>query len=169
MAKVSDIYAGDFITAAELPRGQRVVAVIIGATSEVVGQDSNAGQKVILSLQSRDGRNWPRRVILNKTNATVLAATFGDNTDGWLRRAIEIWQEMVSFQGRIVPGMRMAPAVPAAAAAEPRPQRPTEDGLGTALATRLAAPASAPPPPASGIPTDPPQPVGEIIDDEIPF
>jgi hypothetical protein len=72
MAKVSETYHGQFVSGAELqPLGQRRSAVIHTVTSEAVGQDSTV-HKLVLDLVAKDGRPWPRRLVLNKGNALAL-------------------------------------------------------------------------------------------------
>ena len=113
MAKVSETYAGAFVTGAELqPLGLRRSALIHQAVQELVGQE-NATPKIVLDLVSKQGLPWPRRVVLNKTNALQLAAAFGDDTDDWVGKSIEIWGEMVMFKGKATPGIRIAAAAPA--------------------------------------------------------
>ncbi len=143
MARVSETYAGAFVTGAELqPLGQRRQAVIHQASSEVVGQDSTT-PKIILDLVSKQGQAWPRRVVLNKTNALLLAATFGDETDDWVGKGIEIWGEMVMFKGKTTPGIRLA-------------------AINSAPAVRMAGQPM--PVPTSAVPSN-----SDVHDDEIPF
>jgi hypothetical protein len=119
MAKVSETYAGAFVTGAELqPLGQRRQAVIHQAVQEIVGQE-NAQPKIVLDLVSRQGQPWPRRVVLNKTNALALANAFGDDTDAWPGKPIEIWGETVMFRGKATPGIRLAAAATTASALPP--------------------------------------------------
>lgn len=158
MAKISDVYAGDYVSASELPDGRRIAAVVMGAVVEAVGQEQQ--KKVVLTLAAPDGRPWPRRMVLNKTNAGILAAMYGDETTPWTGRHIEVWKEPTQFQGKIVPGIKLAAAAPPPLAA-----------AGTGLAIPMPAPAAAP---GNGTAAPlwpsppPPAPVGEI-DDEIPF
>jgi hypothetical protein len=42
---------------------------------------------------SAGGRQWPKDVVLNKTNALHLQAAYGDDTDGWSGQRIEIWRD----------------------------------------------------------------------------
>jgi hypothetical protein len=126
MAKVSETYAGAFVTGAELqPLGQRRQAVIHQAVQEIVGQE-NAQPKIVLDLVSRQGQPWPRRVVLNKTNALALANAFGDDTDAWPGKPIEIWAETVMFRGKATPGIRLA-AVGATTSALPPPPPASND------------------------------------------
>lgn len=140
MPRVSEVYSGNYVTAAELQSKGRVPAVITKAETESVGQDQV--QKVVLSLASRGGQPWPRRLVLNKTNSLILASAYGDDTDGWLDRQVEVWAENTHFQGRMVQGIRLAPAV---------------------------APAIPMPPPAKPEKAKPTNGGGRDLDDEIPF
>src|ERR1700681_1737287 len=101
---------GDFVSSGELPDGRRVAALIHNASVEEVGQEQQ--RKVVLVLVSLDGRAWPRKLVLNKTNAGLLAAAFGDDTIARPGRAIEVWKEAVSFQGKIMPGVKVAAGAP---------------------------------------------------------
>jgi hypothetical protein len=128
MPKISNVYAGDYVQAAQLPDGQRVVAMIGAATLEEVGQERD--QKVVLALRATDGRPWPKGLVLNKTNALILSAAYGDDTTPWVGQTVEIWKEPVNFQGRIVPGIRLAPHVRVAAAGGGVPAAPVPGAPG---------------------------------------
>lgn len=130
MPTIDDIYAGDYITADELPDGRRVPAVITYAAVEEVGQDQR--KRVVLTLRAPDNRPWPRKVVLNKTNAGLIAAVAGKDYATWPGRSLEVWKEPVSFQGKIVNGVKVS-AVPSATAA-----------TGSTLAIPMPAPAAAP-------------------------
>jgi hypothetical protein len=112
MPKISEVYAGQFVNAAELPMGRRVGAVITAASAQTVGQGDQASIKIVLGLEAHDGRAWPKQVVLNKTNAVMLAAVMGDDTAAWVGQSIEIWRERVMFAGKLVDGLRMAAASP---------------------------------------------------------
>jgi hypothetical protein len=60
-----------------------------------------------------------RGLVLNKTNGQLLAHCFGNDTDSWLNRQIELYSEPVQFQGRIVSAIRVRP--PQQAAPPPQP------------------------------------------------
>jgi hypothetical protein len=120
MAKVSETYAGTYLNASELlPLRKRRIGVVHGASVEAVGNDQD--NKIVLELVSSKGEPWPKSVILNKTNAMQMAAAFGDDTDQWPGKTIEVWAENVMFQGKFVPGIRVqaasAAALPAMASA----------------------------------------------------
>jgi hypothetical protein len=107
MAKIDEVYAGSFVRADELPLGRRITAIIAVAEVEMVGQGEQATAKVVLDLCAQDGRKWPRRLVMNKTNAMMLAAVFGNETAAWRGHPIQLWREKVMFGGRMVDGIRM--------------------------------------------------------------
>lgn len=63
-------------------------------------------------------------LILNKTNATVLASIHGPETDQWVGRSIDLRVEKVSFQGQMMDGIRVAPATQTAATTPATPATP---------------------------------------------
>ena len=48
-----------------------------------------------------------RRMVLNKTNANIIAEMFGDDPDAWINREITLHVQSVEFQGKIVPSIRV--------------------------------------------------------------
>jgi hypothetical protein len=156
MPKVSETYTGQYLNATELmPLGQRRYALIHQVTQELVGQNKDA--KLVLDLVSTNGRPWPKSCVLNKGNALQLQAAYGDDTDDWMGKRIEIWAENVSFQGRIVPGIKVLP--------QPS-QQPVRalPAAGQGNGAQAPQPAAGPVrnPPVTGVP-------GDDLDDEIPF
>jgi hypothetical protein len=135
MPLVSQTYAGAFLNAADLgPLGQRRTALIHAVTVETIGQENR--QVLVLDLVGSNGRPWPKRAVLNKSNSVQMAAAYGDNTDGWLGKRIEIWAENVFFQGRLVPGIKTLPALAAA---------PPAGGTGAAASIPATPPVQAAP------------------------
>jgi hypothetical protein len=150
MAKVSEIYSGQFLTAVELPPGRRTTAVIFSAEVEMIGQGREQSQKIVLSLTSPQGRAWPKSIVLNKTNSMTLAAAFGDDTDAWAGKSVVVWSEPTTFAGKRVQGIRID------VASQPAQSTPTT--------SRAAAPAS------SGLFGEGPgNRSGDDLNDEIPF
>jgi hypothetical protein len=131
MPRVEDVYTSSYVTGAELqPLGQRRQAVIHDATIEVIGRESPT-QKIVLSLVSAQGQPWPRKMVLNKTNAMTLAASFGSEIGAWPGKAIEVWSEIVNFRGQTTTGIRLAPAptrAPSTALAPTTPAAPGGNG-----------------------------------------
>ena len=46
-------------------------------------------------------------LILNTTNRRAIAEKLGDNMLGWVGKVIVIYPDMVDFEGRLVPGLRV--------------------------------------------------------------
>jgi hypothetical protein len=110
MVKVSSIYSSPYLAAGDLGSvGPRRSAIIRNVRQEVIGIDREV--KLTLTLANTAGQQWPKRIVLNKGNAQRLQAAFGDATDAWLGKEVEIWAEETSFQGKTVAGIRLAPTV----------------------------------------------------------
>ena len=163
MPSIDDIYSGSYVTASELPEGRRLEAIIVEAVSEIIGQQ-DARPRVVLQLMSKSGQHWPRRLVANKTNAMVLGSTFGKDYLTWRNRAILVWRELVQYQGRLVPGIRVMPSITDAASLAPAEPDPTNPG-GAVVA---AAADRRPPPLVPPRTTTPPQ-SSALPDDSIPW
>ena len=60
-------------------------------------------------------------MVLNKTNATTIGSVHGQELEGWTGKEIELFEQMVPFQGQNVAAIRVrAVAEPK----EPAPARP---------------------------------------------
>jgi hypothetical protein len=108
MPKVSAVYAGDFINASQLTP-EHISAVIAAVVLESVG-NNNPITKLVVDLRTPAGAPWPRRWVLNKRNSLILASAFGDDTDAWINRIIELWSEPTTFDGNPTLGIMVAPA-----------------------------------------------------------
>jgi hypothetical protein len=122
MAFISATYAGAYVTADDLKDGKHRQVVIASAEVETLGHGDNAQVKVVLGLKNLAGTNWRKKLPLNKTNAAMIAAIFGDDTASWHGRTIEVWAELVPFQGRLVNGLKARP-VPSQSPAITAPSR----------------------------------------------
>jgi hypothetical protein len=47
-------------------------------------------------------------LVLNKTNARTLARAFGEDTDAWTGKVVDLVVREVEFSGRVVPGLRVS-------------------------------------------------------------
>jgi len=65
--------------------------------------------------------NKPAGLILNKTNATVMASLHGAETDQWIGKLIDLRSEKVNFQGQMMDGVRIGPASQGAPTQAPPP------------------------------------------------
>ena len=107
--KVSEIYAGAHLKAIDLG-GRASQVQISDVTSEVFDED----EKIVLHFTGKD-----KTLVCNKTNSTMIAASFGDEAYNWKGKTIELYPDKVSFQGRIVDALRVRIPVPPVTAADP--------------------------------------------------
>ena len=73
---------------------------ISGIALEAVGDD---GDKPVMSFSETD-----QKLVLNKTNASLLAEAFGDEMADWEGQAILLKPETTDFAGKRVPCLRIA-------------------------------------------------------------
>ena len=98
--KISEAFPSSFLKAEDL--GGKIVEVKLTAVNyEKVGEDF----KLVCDLQ---GKN--KKLVLNKTNALMIASAFGDETDEWVGKIISLHSEKVAFQGKIVDALRVGMA-----------------------------------------------------------
>ena len=86
-------------------------------------------------------------LVLNKTNAQVIASFLGAETNAWIGQQIELYPTQVSFQGRVVDAIRVRqPVQPAAPVQQPvaqptappavQPAAPVQEQLAVQPATQ---------------------------------
>jgi hypothetical protein len=103
MPNITEMYPSRFFRAADVPK-RGITLVIEDVTEEEVNGDGEGKQKKwALKFKDED-----QLLVLNKTNAAILAEAFGPDTDGWLNKAIALRTEKVSFGGRMTDGIRVA-------------------------------------------------------------
>jgi F0F1-type ATP synthase alpha subunit len=84
------------------------VHTIKGVKLEDLGKDERKEERWILYF-----REASKGMVLNVTTIRVLEAAYGDDTDLWLGKKITIYVDPnVSFQGRVVGGLRLRPMKP---------------------------------------------------------
>lgn len=173
--KVGAMFPSKYITATEI--GQNVFRLTIArVVVEDVGDDSGH-QPVVYFQEAQKG------FVLNRTNANTLEWLYGDESDGWIGRQVDVFAEMTTFRGKPMLGKRLR-GPGGAGAVPPQAQTPPSQPLAQPLAAPIApqqpaadpfAGASTPRGPgeqatAQAQPTLPPHPgPGTDLDDEIPF
>ena len=113
MTTVSEAFPSNYLKAADL--NNRTVKVKIDKVIfEEIGQ--NKDRKPVMYFA-----DVKKGLVLNKTNAVEIAATHGDQMEGWTGKEIELFSQMVPFQGQNVAAIRVRAA---AEPKEPIPARP---------------------------------------------
>ena len=102
---ITDAFPSNFLKAADL-NGRTVTVTIESCDLESIGDGET---KPVLRF-----RGQSKGMVLNKTNALALAAGYGDDTSAWIGLPVQLSSQKVSFQGRIVDGLRVSVPAPAA-------------------------------------------------------
>lgn len=71
------------------------------------------GNKIILKFTGKE-----KVMVVNKTNAKIIASAFGGDTDGWIGKKIEIYPDKTMFGTDLVDCIRVRIPAPPAAAGE---------------------------------------------------
>ena len=111
MTTVSDAFPSNWLKAVDL-KNKTIKVTIDKVIFEEIGQ--NKDKKPVMYFEKVQ-----KGLVLNKTNATEIAATHGETMEGWTGKEIELFSMMVPFQGQNVAAIRVrAVAGVAVAAAE---------------------------------------------------
>lgn len=100
MVDINQIFGGNSLKAADLKGREHNVVI-----SEVTEKKFEDGNKLIISFQHRT-----KTLVCNKTNAERIAYVYGTNTDLWVGKEIQLYPDLVSYQGRQVDAIRVRPA-----------------------------------------------------------
>jgi hypothetical protein len=100
MVAVTQMYPSAYLKSADVPkRGQTLII------ERLVQEELNSGEtKWALYFQGEK-----RALILNKTNALNIAEKLGDDTARWVGKPVALQVVKVSFQGKLVDGIRVTP------------------------------------------------------------
>ena len=113
MTTVSDAFPSNYLKAADL--NNRTVKVKIDKVIfEEIGQDKDK-KPVMYFADVKKG------LVLNKTNATTIGSVHGQEIEGWTGREIELFTQMVPFNGQNVAAIRCRAVAEAAALAAADP------------------------------------------------
>ena len=139
---INDAYPkGEYISAADLkPTGPLKIS-IAGFEIKNFGED---GDKPVISFVGTD-----KKLVLNKTNGSVIADIHGSETNNWVGKQITLYPTKTDFGGKLVDCIRIQ---------HPEMAMPT-----------YQAPLPAQQPPGNGGDAAPPVPGSSELNDEIPF
>ena len=94
---ISNAFPSNYFKAADL--GGREPTVVIAACHM---QDLGGESKPVLPFAGP-----PPGLVLPRPNAAVLMDAFGDDTDKWKGKRIQLYSEKVFFQGQMKDGLRL--------------------------------------------------------------
>ena len=100
---VNQVYTGNFLKAADLGNTRAKVTISKVTLEEM---DDKTHKLCIHFIGKQLG------LLLNKTNAFIIAQAFGDESDSWKGQSIEIYSHQVMFQGKPVQGIAVQASAP---------------------------------------------------------
>jgi hypothetical protein len=109
--KASDVYAAAPLKVDVFD----TIEVIHGTVTGVAKKHFENGAKLVLTLDDE----WT--LVLNAGNYRVIRADFGDETDEWIGKALEVYKGTARFDGKEIPSVcvRVAASQPTPRAAAP--------------------------------------------------
>lgn len=109
MANVNEIYGASSTLKAEDLKGRAHKVTI--ESSDVVEFKESGGirRKLVLQLVGKQ-----KGLVLNKTNSKIIAKYYGDDSDKWNGKNIEIFPTETEFNGGLVPCIRVRVEAPKA-------------------------------------------------------
>jgi hypothetical protein len=115
---INEMYPSNYLKAADLNGHERTLKISSVTRDEIGGERKN--------LLGFAGAH--KKLVLNKTNARVIAKAYGNNTESWLDKPVTLYETQVDFKGDLVPGIRIK--VPMAQQSEmPLEEPPFDDNI----------------------------------------
>lgn len=121
--KMSSAFPSRYLQANDLPPGRSVLVTMADVKIEDIAGDDGREDKPVLYFQGKQ-----KGLVLNKTNANTIADAYGDESDHWYGKPVEIFPTETEFRGRRVACLRVRvprsqppanqPAQPPAASAQ---------------------------------------------------
>ena len=115
MTTISDAFPSNYLKAADLKNGT-IALKIDKVIFEEIGQNKD-NKPVVYFTDVKKG------MVLNKTNATTIGAVHGQEFEGWTGKEIELFEQMVPFQGQNVAAIRVRAVAEPEEAIPARPNR----------------------------------------------
>lgn len=98
---VNSIFPSAYVSAADL-NGQDVPVTVRNCVIEDVTNESKTEPLPVLYFEGMQ-----KGMVLNKTNAATISGMYGDETDLWAGRSITLYPTETSWQGKMVPCVRV--------------------------------------------------------------
>lgn len=114
--RIGDAFPGTHLKASDL-QGREVAVIMERVEVEEIGRERD--RKPVLYFRGKE-----KGLVLNKTNANVIAKMYGDETGQWAGKAITIYETEVEFGGDMVACIRVRtkpPVMPASSLPSPPP------------------------------------------------
>ena len=109
---INDAYPSNYLKSSDL-HGRRIKVEIDRVSMEEFNNKGKTETKPVLFFAGK-----AKGLVLNKTNAMLLASYFSPETDGWVGKTVILYSERVPFQGQMVDSLRIQVEQPEAKPAE---------------------------------------------------
>ncbi|MCC6786062.1 MAG: hypothetical protein IT457_24680 [Planctomycetes bacterium] len=143
------LYPSEYVAAADLIEAQKKtgrdgVTLTISAV-EIEDLKTNRGteKKPVVRFREYEGRNPSKRLVMNKTNARLIAKLYGHETSNWIGKRITLWPTQCECFGETVDCVRVMPHVPQGSPRDTE-QAPAAQQAPRTARPRQAAPAQSP-------------------------
>lgn len=90
------------LKASDLPAGREIPVTVSGVEEGEFDDNGGKTRKLILKFQGKE-----KGLVLNKTNATTIAAAYGPDSDHWTGKKIFLFSTKVDFGGQMVDAIRV--------------------------------------------------------------
>jgi hypothetical protein len=111
MVKMSDLFPSKYVKASDL-NGRTVTLTIKELRVEEMGHGSEKERKPVLYFERAT-----KGLVLNRTNAMIIAGLYGDESDDWVGKRISIYPARVKAFGTVQDAIRVREEIPA----QPKP------------------------------------------------
>ena len=99
MANIDDVFSGVFLKAADLKGAEPTVTI-----ESAVEWEKDGSKKIDIGFVGKE-----KHLLANKTNCGRIAFMFGKETDGWIGKKIQLYTDLVDYQGKTVEAIRVRP------------------------------------------------------------
>lgn len=108
--KVSQMTDSKYLRKEDI-EGEVIVTIVKVGQGNVAMDDQPEEKKWMIKF-----KEFPKPMVLNSTNISLLAKLCGDDTDEWIGKEVVLYvDENVSYAGKLVGGIRVKSAAPVAA------------------------------------------------------
>jgi hypothetical protein len=112
--KISQVFPSKYVAAEDL-QGRDISLTIASVTlEEMTSHDNQKANKPVVYFEKAT-----KGLVLNRTNANIIADLYSDETDTWTGKRVTIYATRVKAFGKVVPAIRVRETVPAAPKAAP--------------------------------------------------
>lgn len=124
---MNDMFPSKYLKAEDFAHGEDKIVTIKETAPETFGEGAKAETKFVL---------WTREakpIVLNKTNASIIAHLYGPNTDDWFGKQIALYVTEVASFGEVTNAIRIRNFVPGQGG-QGMPAQSSQNGYGQAPA-----------------------------------